>query len=272
MRPWLFFAGDWGIPSYWALLMIGYSAALYFAWREARRDGVDPNVLLDLGLLMLLVGIIGARLMHVLAEDDPLQPGRPILLYYLDHPLDVFKLWNGLAFYGGLLLALPAGLLFMRWRKMPAGKVADIAAVAIPLGLVFGRCGCFLAGCCHGVPTDLPWGVSFENPACLARPLGVPLHPTQLYSAGAAALLVVMLLVQKRCWKRYDGQVFLSFLALYSAARFGIEFLRGDNRGMFFSGALSASQLIALPVFAVALVWMLVVGFRMRRRAGSDGA
>ncbi len=264
MRPWLFHAGDIGVPSYWAMLMIGMSAAVYFSFREARRDGLDPNPLLDVSLVAIVLGIIGARLMHVLVEEDPLRDGQLILFHYLDHPADIFKLWNGLAFYGGLLLALPVVLWMLKRKKMPMAKVADIFGLSLLLGLGFGRIGCFLAGCCHGVPTNLPLGVTFTDPACLARPLGVPLHPTQLYSSGFAFLLFGLLWLQKRRWRRFDGQVFLSFLLLYSAGRFLIEFVRGDNRGEFFNGALSSSQLIALPLVVLSLVLLVWLARRAR--------
>lgn len=262
MRPWLFTVGDFGVPAYWALVMIGFTAAFYLAWREARHDGIDPNRMLDLCLIALVAGLVGARLMHVLVEDDPLHPGRPILDHYLEHPLDMLRMWNGLAFYGGLLLAAPAALLYARAKRMGVARVADVAGVAIPLGLFFGRIGCFLAGCCHGAPTELPWGVTFTHPHCLARPLGVPLHPTQLYAAGLALGLFGLMLLLKRRWRRFQGQVFLSFCLLYSAGRFLIEMVRNDNRGLFFDQTLSASQLIALPLVAVSLVLLIALGRR----------
>lgn len=242
--------------------MIGFCAAFYVAWRESRHDGVDPNRMLDLSLLMLLAGIVGARLMHVLVEDDPLHPGRPILYYYLEHPGDIFKLWNGLAFYGGFLLAAPLGLWFAKAKGLGVAKVADIAAIAIPVGLVFGRLGCFMAGCCHGKPTDLPWGVTFTDPMSLARPLGVALHPTQLYSSIFALILFFLLFIQKRRWRVFEGQVFLTFCLLYSAGRFLIELVRNDNRGTWFNGYLSSSQLIALPVVLVSLFLLVWFGKR----------
>lgn len=270
MRPWLFFVGDVGVPAYWALLMIGFMAAIYLSWRMARRAGIDTSRILDLNLIILLCGVFGARLMHVLVEDDPLRPGEPILYHYLQHPLEILNVTNGLAFYGGLLVAVPVAVWYVRRRELGVGRVADIAGVCIPLGLVFGRLGCFLAGCCHGRPTDMPWGVVFSDPASLARPLGTPLHPTQLYSSAFALLLFGLMWIGYRRWRRFDGQVFLWFVVLYSAGRFLIEFLRNDNRGMFFSGSLSASQVVALPLLAVALIWLYLRGRKVR--PPEDGA
>ena len=247
MRPWLFFIGDVGVPAYWALLMIGFMAAIYLSWRMARRAGIDTNRILDLNLIILLCGVVGARIMHVLVEEDPLSPGEPILFHYLRHPLEILNVTNGLAFYGGLLLAVPVAVWFIRRRGLGIGRVADIAGVCIPLGLVFGRLGCFLAGCCHGKETGLPWGVLFTDPAGLARPLNVSLHPTQLYSSVFALSLFVLM-----------------WVVLYSAGRFLIEFLRNDNRGMFFSGSLSASQVVALPLMAAALFLLFYLGKKAR--------
>lgn len=259
MRPYLFQVGDTGIPTYWVLVMIGFAAAIYFVWKESRRDGLDPNPLLDLCLILLVCAIVGARLMHVLAEEDPLAPGRPILYRYLEHPGEALYVWNGLAFFGGFLLCLPAAWIYLGLRRLPRGEVFDIFGVAIPLGLFFGRLGCFFAGCCHGKPTGLPWGVAFSDLRSLAAPLGVPLHPTQLYEALFGLALFFLMWFQKRAWRRFPGQVFLSFAALYSAGRFLLEFLRADNRGMHFDGLLSSSQIVAIGVFVpavIALAWL----------------
>jgi phosphatidylglycerol---prolipoprotein diacylglyceryl transferase len=269
VRPWLFAFGELRVPSYWALLMIGLMAAFYLGWREARRDGLDGNRFLDLCLLMLLTGVLGARLMHILADEDPLHPGTPILLHYLEHPLDMLKLWNGLAFYGGLLLSLPVAAWFARRPGLGLGRTFDIAGVFIPLGLAFGRLGCLLAGCCHGTPSSAGWGIVFDDPASLARPLGVPLYPTQLYEAGVALLLFAALWLQKRRWRRFDGQVFLSFLALYSSTRFLLEFLRGDTRGVWFGDALSSSQVVSIPVLLAALIGLVWLSRRAARKGRS---
>ncbi|HUU01076.1 MAG TPA: prolipoprotein diacylglyceryl transferase [Myxococcota bacterium] len=255
MRPWLFHIGDVGVPAYWAMTLSGFVAAVYMSFRLARRAGIDPRQILDLDLILLVVGVFGARLMHVLVEDDPLNPGRRILGHYIEHPAEIFKLYNGLAFYGGLIACIPVAIWYLRRKKISLTVTADIYAVCIPLGLFFGRLGCFLAGCCHGTPTELAWGVTFRDPQSLARPLGVPLHPTQLISAAFALILFVFLWLLYR--RLRQGQVFLSFVVLYGSGRFLIEFLRGDNRGMFF-GWLSSSQVVSLFLIAATGVFLVI--------------
>ncbi len=262
MRPWLFHIGDIGVPAYWAMTLTGFIAAVYLSFRLARRAGIDPRLILDLDLILLVVGVFGARLMHVLVEDDPLNRGRRILFHYLDHPADIFKLSNGLVFYGGLIACIPVAIWYLRRKKISLPVAADIYSVCIPLGLFFGRLGCFLAGCCHGTPTDLPWGVTFSDPQSLARPLGVPLHPTQLISASYALTLFVILWLLNR--RPRHGQVFLSFVVLYGSGRFLIEFLRGDNRGMYF-GWLSSSQVVSLFLIAAGGVFLVIAKRRIRR-------
>jgi phosphatidylglycerol---prolipoprotein diacylglyceryl transferase len=264
MRPWLFNIGDFGVPAYWAMTLTGLIAAVYLSFHLARRAGIDPRQILDLDLILLVVGIFGARLMHVLVEDDPLNPGRRILLHYIDHPTEIFKFSNGLAFYGGLIACIPVAVWYTHRKKISLLEAADIYAVCILLGLFFGRLGCFLAGCCHGTPTDLAWGVTFSDPSCLARPLGVPLHPTQLISAAFALVLFVFLLFLYR--RRRQGRVFLAFVVLYACGRFLIEFLRGDNRGMFF-GWLSSSQIVSLFLVVAAGVVVVIVRLRIRRKS-----
>jgi phosphatidylglycerol:prolipoprotein diacylglycerol transferase len=264
MRPWLFAVGDIRVPAYWALLMIGLMAACYLAWREARRDGLPGDRFIDLCLFVLLAGLVGARLMHILAEEDPLRPGQLILWHYLEHPLDMLRLWSGLAFYGALLAGLPVAIWFSRVAGLGVWRTLDILGVFIPLGLAFGRLGCLLAGCCHGAPSGAAPGLVFADPDCLARPLGVPLHPTQLYEAGLMLLLFGLLWHHKRRRRRFEGQAFLGFVALYSALRFLLEFLRGDNRGAWFGDALSSSQVLSIPLLLLSVAGLVALGRRAR--------
>ena len=177
------------------------------------------------------------------------------------------RFWaGGLTYYGGFLGASLAAWFQLRKDRFPFWKAADMAGMVIPIGLAFGRIGCFLGGCCFGQPHEGPLGVSFPSysPASLAqardgllsstRLSSLPVHPTQLYEAWGCLLLSILLITAVGPKKRYDGQVFVGFVAGYALLRFVLEFFRADDRGLWLGDTLSTSQLIAIPVVAYALV------------------
>lgn len=183
------------------------------------------------------------------------------------------KFWaGGLTYYGGLLGASAAAWFLLRRDRFPFWKAADMAGFAVPLGLAFGRIGCLMAGCCFGARCDLPWAVSFPWASAASeeqfrdhllpssRAWSLAVHPTQLYESAAALAIssVCLLVVHPR--KRYDGQVFAVFIALYAAVRFLIETVRNDDRGGFLG--LSTSQLLGLGLLALALLIHFVRGRR----------
>jgi phosphatidylglycerol:prolipoprotein diacylglycerol transferase len=144
---------------------------------------------------------------------------------------------------------------------MPFWTTCDVFAPGIALGHVTGRLGCLAAGCCYGKPTDLPWGITFTNPLAatnVGTPLGIPLHPTQLYEAGAALVIVTLLLATERRGRRFAGRTFWTYMFLYSVSRYIIEMYRGDPRGTVF-GIFSTSQFISVvlgPLSLVMLFWL----------------
>jgi phosphatidylglycerol---prolipoprotein diacylglyceryl transferase len=285
------------IPAYFAMLMIGFGVATLVAARMAKRQGLDHEVIIDLALLSLLMGVLGGRLLHVVADGyfwDYVHlctdPGRVIWrsvgTLQECHELggrwdgaatachaitrDCFawaEFWNGgLAYYGGLVAATVAGIAFLKREKFPVGKGIDMVGAVLPLGIFFGRLGCFLGGCCFGVPTAARIGVSFpsDSPASyqqfeagLLQDKNLPslaVHPTQLYEAFGCLLIAAWLLLIAHPRKRFDGQVLLEFLISYALLRFAVEYLRADDRGALFG--LSTSQLIGvLIVAACAAVW-----------------
>jgi len=304
MRPELFKLFGVGFPSYFVLLLTGFLLATAQGAAWAKRIGRNPDVIVDLGLAMLLAGIVGSRILHVIADGyfwDYVHlctdPGR--VVWPLDHAtcvsadyggkwdpvtsechpggVDCFawaKFWaGGLTYYGGLIGASAAAVYLLRRDRFPFWKAADMAGFTIPLGLAFGRMGCLLAGCCFGATCDLPWGLSFppHSPASDAQAKTHMLdsrnlwshwvHPTQIYeSVGSLAIAAICLLVVHPR-KRYDGQVFAAFLALYAVLRFGLEFLRRDDRGGMFG--VSTSQWIGLLLLGAAAV--IHAGFSRRR-------
>jgi phosphatidylglycerol---prolipoprotein diacylglyceryl transferase len=255
---------------------------------------MNPDVIVDLGLAMLLAGVAGSRILHVLVDgyfwdyvhlctdpklvDWPLDRAECVSPAYggvwdaakgVCHPgsRDCFawaKFWaGGLTYYGGFLGATAAAVFLLRRDKFPFWKAADMAGFAIPMGLAFGRMGCLLAGCCFGAETTLPWGLSFppRSPASEAqakehaiesvRMWSHPVHPTQVYESAASLLVAFVCFYVVLPRKRYDGQVFAAFLALYAIARAIVEVLRRDARGGLFG--LSTSQLIGIGLVVAAI-------------------
>ena len=160
-------------------------------------------------------------------------------------------MWEGgLVFYGGFLLAALVGVIFTRYRGYAVDEIADCLAPALALGQGIGRWGCFFAGCCYGKPTPLPWGVRFKDPASLA-PLGVQLHPVQLYeSAGDLLIAALLWLMLQRRKDDAHGEIFWLYVLLYGILRFAMETLRGDDRGPVYGG-LAPSQIIALVAILI---------------------
>jgi phosphatidylglycerol:prolipoprotein diacylglycerol transferase len=150
----------------------------------------------------------------------------------------------------------------MKWHRLPIWKFSDLFTPSIALGLFLTRIGCFLAGCCYGKETTLPWGVRFTDPNSLA-PLNITLHPTQLYdSANGLFLFLFLNWVDRR--KKFEGELFWLFILLYSISRFLIEILRGDPRGFLFGELISTSQGIGifLAILSLFMLFYLRKGFK----------
>ncbi|MBT8454100.1 MAG: prolipoprotein diacylglyceryl transferase [Deltaproteobacteria bacterium] len=283
------------IPAYFTLLLIGFALATWLAARLARKDGLNPDTFIDLGLFSVILGVLGARLMHVFVDGyfwdyvhlctDPSKVGWEITAAQctraeglwdnarqLCQPSerDCFAwiaFWRGgLTYYGGLIAAAAFGIWFLKHEGLPLFAGMDIAAIGISLGLVFGRLGCFLGGCCFGVDTSGPLGVSFPpfSPASesqwraglLEAPHlpSVPVHPTQLYEAFGCLAITGFLLFWLRPRKGFDGQLMLVFVGLYAILRFFLELLRADERGELLG--LSTSQVLAIPaLLLVVALW-----------------
>ena len=246
MFPELIRLGSFALYSYGLLVAAAFLIALTLATRFARQSGLEADRVSSLGIYVAIAAIVGAKLLLLLTDFS----------YYRRNPREIFSLGTlqaGGVFFGGLLAALlTAAWLLRRW-DLPAWRTADAFAAPIALGHAIGRVGCFLAGCCWGKACALPWAVTFTNPAARATvgvPLGVRLHPTQLYEAAAELLIFAFL------WWRFrrphsDGAIIGLYLVLYSAVRFGVEFLRDpQNRSFPFGGPLSATQWIAVLLFA----------------------
>lgn len=249
MYPQLFELGPITVYTYGVLLAAAYLFGLRLAMHRAAKRGLDSARILDLGIYIIIAALVGAKLL-LLVTDFPTFRQNPRELLTL--------LRSGGVFYGGLILAVLTAVWYIRHAKLPLWTTCDAFAPGIALGHVIGRFGCFFAGCCFGRPTTMPWGITFTNPFAaenVGTPLGVPLHPTQLYEAGAEALILVVLLATERKGKPYAGRTFWLYMLLYAISRFIIEFYRGDERGNV--GVLSTSQFISVLLAPLA-VGMLV--------------
>lgn len=245
MHPVIFQFGFFKLPAYGLLVACGYLAAIFWVMRRASGSGFKKEDLSDLIFYSVLAGMAGAKLFYAVTYWGSLGPDFTSRLFFL---LRTFQ--YGFVFYGGLLFGGAAFFLAARRRKLNALKAADFFAPSLALGHAFGRIGCFLAGCCHGRPSASFLSVTFTDPACEVDPalLGVPLYPVQLLEA--AGNFLIFLALARALGRRFrPGAVLALYAALYSAQRFLLEFLRGDDRGASFFGA-SPAQLISLAVLA----------------------
>ena len=258
MYPILFEIGGFPVYTYGLLLAAAYLLGLQFALVRARSRGLDPNRVMDLGIWIIVSALLGAKLLLLVVEFDS----------YRSNPAELLNLArSGGVFYGGLILAVAVALWYLRRHRMPVWNVTDVFAPGIALGHVIGRFGCLFAGCCFGRPTDLPWAITFHNEFAarnVGTPLGIPLHPTQLYEAGAELLILVLLLVTERKGRPFAGRTFWLYMLLYGISRFIIEMYRGDLRGMV--GDFSTSQFVSLLLVPLSVVMLIVLS----RRSGPE--
>src|SRR5215212_11708948 len=187
MYPRLFELGPVTVYTYGVLLAAAYLLGLKLAMVRAKARGLDANRVLDLGIYIIISALVGAKLLLLITDFKT----------FTADPRELLTLArSGGVFYGGLILAVVVALWYIRKVGLPLWTTTDVFAPGIALGHVVGRFGCLFAGCCFGRPTTLPWGITFTDPFAAANvgtPLGVALHPTQLYEAGAEALILVIL-------------------------------------------------------------------------------
>lgn len=290
------------IPAYFAMLMTGFIVAFgLMAW-WAKRSGFDHDVMIDLGLVSLIAGVAGARILHVFVDGyfmdyvhlctDPSLVGWQITqgqcaaveglwdaAANVCRPAegDCFawaKFWQGgLVWYGGLLGGGAYGIYFLHKERFPVLKGLDMAGVGLPLGVFFGRLGCWFGGCCFGMHGDHfsavsfpPWSPASEahfREGLLSTPAlpSLPVLPMQLYEAAGCLLIAAFCLLVLHPRKRFDGQVFSFSMIAYAVVRFVLEFFRADERGAFLW--FSTSQWIGIAI----VVGMAVVWARLAKRA-----
>jgi phosphatidylglycerol:prolipoprotein diacylglycerol transferase len=249
MFPKLIQIGDFYLPTYGFLVALGFLAGLWTASRLARRSNLDPDRVVNLGVYSALAGLVGAKLFMLIVDWDR----------YSRNPGEFFSfdtLQAGGVFYGGLIAALLTGSLLLRSWRMPVPGTLDCLAPGVELGHAIGRFGCLAAGCCWGQSCDRSWAVTFTNPDAqrmVGVPLGVPLHPTQLYEA-ALGIIVFAILWRLANRPHAAGAILGWYLVLSSAARFAVEFFRHHDQANPFGGPLSTQQWVSLGLLALGAI------------------
>jgi phosphatidylglycerol:prolipoprotein diacylglycerol transferase len=238
MFPRLFHIGSFSLPTYGLLVAIAFLTALGMASKFAKRRGLNSEKIVNLGVYCALMGMLGAKLLMIALDPE-----------FRAHPGDIFSvatLQSAGIFFGGFIAAILFALVYMRVQKLPVLATCDVFAPGVAIGHGIGRLGCFAAGCCWGKPTHLPWAVTFTNPdATTGVPLGIPLHPTQLYEAFAEGFICLFLVWMLKREHR-DGAVIGFYLFFYGLVRFGVEFLRMHDASNPLGGPFTLEQWISL--------------------------
>lgn len=254
MHPILFKIGSFELASYGLMTALGYAAACAYLFPRLKKVQLDKDTFWNLIFIAFMGALLGAKLLFIILNWNQLGATFTEKLATVIHDFRY-----GFVFFGGMIVSVAALIYYMKRKHLPILKTSDFLIVGLPLGHALGRVGCFLAGCCYGRPTTLPWGVRFTDPHALVAPElhGIALHPTQLYES-VANLLLFFLLHKLYNKPHKDGMILLLYVACYSLLRFVIEFFRGDYRGGFLGG-LSPSQCIAICIAGIAFsTWIYI--------------
>ena len=255
MHPILFQFGSFTLHTYGVLVATGILLGLWLSRQRAARYGLDPDRVWNLGIYLVLAALLGAKVWYVFANWE----------YYSANPREIVSMATMQAagvWYGGMLSALAVIVFYVRSTKLPLLPLTDAYFAPVSLGHAFGRLGCFTAGCCWGKPTAVAWGITFTKPYAnmvVGVPLGVRLHPTQLYEATAEfAIFGILMWLTAR--QRFSGQIFAAYAMLYGAVRLTNEFFRGDpGRGDFFGTGLSHMQAVSIGLMILG-AWLWFTG------------
>jgi phosphatidylglycerol:prolipoprotein diacylglycerol transferase len=248
------------------MMAIGFLTALYLARRDAPRFGLDPDRISDMAFWTLLLGLSGTRVLYIVMFHDEFSWSRP---------LEWIAIWKGgLVFQGAIPPVLAVIYFYARRYNMGFWNLLDVIAPYAALGHALGRIGCFLNGCCYGMRTDLPWGISFPrvpfdsskglpegSPVYLDHATrygfdmsidqwSYPVHPTQLYSAAGLTVLCIVLVYLRNHWRPFQGSIFALYFMLYGVFRFLLEMIRGDHNPSHLLN-LTDQQIFSIVAFLI---------------------
>ena len=238
MHPIAFHLGPLTVHWYGILLAVAFLLGLWTAARRAPRSGIIPEKISDIGLWLIIGAVVGARLLYIVTYWRESFAGQPFW--------EIFMIQRGgLVYYGGLIGAALACILYCRRQGLALWKVADVLAPSIALGYVFGRMGCLMNGCCFGRACELPWAIHFPSTHSTG---GAPVHPTQIYDSLLSLVLYLTLAWLYRR-KKFDGQVFASYLLCYAITRSVVETFRGDYSEAHRHAGLTPAHLVSIAIF-----------------------
>lgn len=259
MDPIAFQLGPLVFRWYGLLIMIGALAGAYVASVEARRHGDDPDHVWNALLVCLVLGLIGARLYHVLSSP---QGSLVSFRYYLSHPSEIYAIWQGgLGIFGAVAGGVLGLLLYARYYKLPFLHWLDIGAQGLILGQAFGRWGNFFNQELYGYPTNLPWGIPIDPahrlPAFASLPPSTRFHPSFLYESlwDLLAFAVLLYIAYRFAEHLREGDIFLLYLVLYPLGRILVELQRPDAWTI---GGIPTAQIVSgtlLLLAGIAFVW-----------------
>lgn len=239
MMPVLFNIGSISVYSWGFMLAIAVIIGIYGVGKLFEREGYDKENVVDMVLLMVVAGLIGARIAYIIVYEWST---------FITNPLSLFSLGTGgiagLIWYGGLVGGAIPFFIYIYIKKLPFWPVVDMFAPFIALGYALVRIGCFLNGCCYGGETDFILGVVFPYVDAFMR------HPTQLYSS-ALNLLLFGFLIWFYPRRKFNGQVFIYYILGYSVYRFVVEFFR---ESLIMYGPISLGQVYTLILLAIGIV------------------
>jgi phosphatidylglycerol:prolipoprotein diacylglycerol transferase len=272
MHPILIKLGPVAVRTYGFLLALAFISAIWFTARRARKEGLGTQWLPDLSLIVLISAIVGSRFFYVIYHLEEFE----------GHILDMINPIQstgeigigGLSMFGGLVLAIVCGLIYIHIKKLPVWRIADIVAPSIMLGLGIARIGCFLNGCCFGQPSQSSLAVIFppDSPAGYMFP-DTPIFPVQLVASFYGFFIFVILLLLER-FKRFNGFTFWLMLPLYSAARFLIDFFRYYEESMIFTrigdARFTVNQALIVLIFLFSIFMWNYLRLRPRKETGTE--
>lgn len=238
MHPIIYSVGPFTIYSYGLMLALAFVVSFTLAGLQARSQDIDPDLIFNLSFVMVIFGIIGARIFYVATN----------LKYFIENPLEIIMLQHGgLSWFGSLILGSLSAVVYIKNKKLSLYKILDFVAPFVALGQAIGRIGCLLNGCCFGRVSQFGFYFPVHDQVLI---------PTQAYSSLMLIFIFICLRALQERTQR-PGEIFFLYLLLYALKRFLVEFWRADNPQILFN--LTLFQILSVIIFLVALIKLTLI-------------